>query len=103
MDSPVEGKYPFGDLGGSALGTARQGRNHHSARPPAVSTRPFLRPSSLMVLFGYTRMDSFVGIPNVDKNVGLDIWKIPRHQRRQAVCERHSIRRRAESYRFRFH
>ena len=25
MDAPVEGKYPFGDLGGSALGTAGKG------------------------------------------------------------------------------
>ena len=22
-------------------------------------------------------MDQFVGIPNVDKNIGLDVWKIP--------------------------
>src|SRR6476659_740200 len=28
-------------------------------------------------VFGYTRMDQFVGIPNVDQNIGLDVWKIP--------------------------
>src|SRR5260370_31554813 len=28
-------------------------------------------------VFGYTRMDQAVSIPNLDKNVGLDVWKIP--------------------------
>ena len=44
--------------------------------PPASPTR--ISPTFIFDgVFGNTRHDQFVGIPNVDKNVGLDIWKIP--------------------------
>jgi hypothetical protein len=76
MDAPVSGKYPFGDLGGSPLGTAGFG----DTTTQIVSggfTKTF-SPTLLMDgVFGYTRMDQSVSIPNLDKNVGLDIWKIP--------------------------
>src|SRR5262249_10585048 len=76
MDAPVQGKYPFGDLGGSALGTAGFGET-----ATQLQTTGFSKTISATFLmdgvFGYTRMDQFVGIPNVDKNVGLDIWHIP--------------------------
>ena len=76
MDSPVEGKYPFGNLGGSALGTAGKGET-----TTQLATGGFnyaLSPTFIVDgVFGYTRMDQFVGIPNVDQNVGLDVWKIP--------------------------
>ena len=72
----MEGKYPFGDLGGSALGTAGKGET-----TTQIVTGGFnytLSPTFIFDgVFGYTRMDQFVGIPNVDKNVGLDVWKIP--------------------------
>jgi hypothetical protein len=76
MDAPVEGKYPFGDLGGSALGTAGKGET-----TTQIVTGGFnytISPTFIFDgVFGYTRMDQFVGIPNVDRNVGLDDWKIP--------------------------
>ncbi len=76
MDAPVQGKYPFGNLGGSALGTAGFG-DTTTQLVTAGFTHTF-SPTFLMDgVFGYTRMDQFVGIPNVDKNVGLDEWKIP--------------------------
>lgn len=76
MDSPVEGKYPFGDLGGSALGTAGQGDTTTQLLTGGFNKT--FSPTFLMDgVFGYTRMDQFVGIPNVDRNVGLDEWKIP--------------------------
>ena len=76
MFAPVEGKYPFGDLGGSALGTAGKGETTTQLVTGGYSYT--FSPAFLMDgVFGYTRMDQFVGIPNVDKNVGLDVWKIP--------------------------
>src|SRR6185295_18996958 len=76
MDAPVEGKYPFGDLGGSALGTAGKGETTTQIVTGGFSY--VMSPTFIFDgVFGYTRMDQFVGIPNVDKNVGLDIWKIP--------------------------
>ena len=76
MDAPVAGKYPFGDLGGSALGTAGQGDT--TTQLVTAGFNKTFSPTFLMDgVFGYTRMDQFVGIPNVDRNIGLDEWKIP--------------------------
>lgn len=76
MDSPVQGKYPFGDLGGSALGTA--GFGDTKTQLVSGGFNYTFSPTFLFDgVFGYTRMDQFVGIPNVDKNIGLDVWKIP--------------------------
>ncbi len=76
MDAPVHGKYPFGDLGGSALGTAGFGET--ATQLVTTGYNHTISPTFLMDgVFGYTRMDQFVGIPNVDKNVGLDDWHIP--------------------------
>ena len=76
MDAPVEGKYPFGDLGGTALGTA--GKGETTTQIVTAGFNYTLSPTFIFDgVFGNTRHDQFVGIPNVDKNVGLDIWKIP--------------------------
>ncbi len=76
MDAPVEGKYPFGDLGGSALGTA--GKGETTTQIVTAGFNYTISPTFIFDgVFGNTRHDQFVGIPNVDKNVGLDIWKIP--------------------------
>lgn len=76
MDAPVRGKYPFGDLGGSPLGTAGAGET--TTQLVTVGYNHIFSSTFLMDgVFGYTRMDQAVGIPNADKNVGLDIWKIP--------------------------
>ncbi|HBY63970.1 MAG TPA: hypothetical protein DEH78_29455, partial [Solibacterales bacterium] len=76
MDAPVAGVYPFGDLGGSALGTAGQG-DTTTQLVTAGFNKMFSGTFLMDGVFGYTRMDQFVGIPNVDRNVGLDEWKIP--------------------------
>ena len=76
MDAPVEGKYPFGDLGGAALGTA--GFGDTTTQLVTGGFNYTISPTFLFDgVFGYTRMDQFVGIPNIDKNIGLDVWKIP--------------------------
>ena len=76
MDAPVQGKYPFGDLGGSALGTA--GKGETTTQIVTGGFNKVISPAFIFDgVFGYTRMDQTVGIPNVDQNVGLDIWKIP--------------------------
>jgi hypothetical protein len=76
MDAPVEGKYPFGDLGGAALGTA--GFGDTTTQLVTGGYNYTVSPTFIFDgVFGYTRMDQFVGIPNVDKNIGLDVWKIP--------------------------
>jgi hypothetical protein len=76
MDAPVQGTYVFGDLGGAALGT--EGKGETTTQLVTAGYTYTFSPSFLMDgVFGYTRMDQFVGIPNVDKNVGLDTWKIP--------------------------
>ena len=76
MDAPVEGKYPFGDLGGSALGTA--GKGETTTQIVTGGFNATISPTFLFDgVFGYTRMDQHVGIPNEDINVGLDVWKIP--------------------------
>jgi hypothetical protein len=77
MDAPVQGKYPFGEvLGGAALGTAGQG----DTTTQIVSggfTYTFSSTFLMDGVYGYTRMDQAVNIPNMDKNIGLDVWKIP--------------------------
>ena len=76
MDAPVEGKYPFGDLGGSALGTA--GKGETTTQIVTGGFNATISPTFIFDgVFGYTRMDQHVGIPNEDINVGLDVWKIP--------------------------
>ncbi|HEY3444316.1 MAG TPA: carboxypeptidase regulatory-like domain-containing protein [Paludibaculum sp.] len=76
MDAPVAGKYIFGDLGGPALGS--EGFGDTTTQIPTVGYNYTFSPSFFMDgVFGYTRMDQVVGIPNVDKNIGLDLWKIP--------------------------
>ncbi len=76
MDSPVSGKYIFGDMGGPALGT--EGFGDTTTQIPTIGYNYTFSPTFFMDgIFGYTRMDQTVGIPNVDKNIGLDVWKIP--------------------------
>ncbi|MDP3000401.1 MAG: carboxypeptidase regulatory-like domain-containing protein, partial [Bryobacterales bacterium] len=76
MDAPVQGKYIFGDLGGPSLGT--EGFGDTTTQLLTTGYTHTFSPTFLMDgVFGYTRMDQVVGIPNVDKNIGLDVWKIP--------------------------
>jgi hypothetical protein len=76
MDAPVQGKYPFGDLGGSALGSAGFGET--TTQLVSGGFNKTFSPTMLMDgVFGYTRMDQYVGIPNDNVNVGLDQWHIP--------------------------
>ena len=76
MDAPVQGKYIFGDLGGPALGT--EGFGDTTTQIITAGYNYTFSPTFLMDgVFGYTWMDQAVGIPNVDKNIGLDVWKIP--------------------------
>jgi hypothetical protein len=76
MDAPVEGKYPFGSLGGAALGTEGFG---DTTTQIVTGGYNFTKSATFIFdgVFGYTRMDQQVGIPDVDKNIGLDVWKIP--------------------------
>ncbi len=76
MDSPVQGLYAFGDLGGPALGTDGFGDTNVNI-PTAGFTYTFSATFLMDGVFGYTRFDQHVGIPQESKNVGLDIWKIP--------------------------
>ena len=76
MQAPVQGKYPFDSLGGAALGT--EGFGDTTVQLATGGFTLTFTPTFMMDgVFGYTRMDQFVGIPDVDKNVGLDLWKIP--------------------------
>jgi hypothetical protein len=76
MDAPVAGKYVFGDLGGPALGS--HGFGDTRTQLPVFGYNYTFSPTFFMDgVFGYTRMDQTVGIPNMDKNIGLDVWKIP--------------------------
>jgi hypothetical protein len=78
MDSPVEGKYPFGDLGGNAGTIGTEGMGDTTTQIVTGGFSYTFSPTFLMDgVFGYTRMDQTVNIPNVDKNIGLDVWKIP--------------------------
>ncbi len=76
MDAPVKGAYPFGELGGSALGTDGEGDTR--TQLPVIGVNYTFSPTFFMDgVFGYTRMDQTVLLPGTDKNVGLDEWKIP--------------------------
>jgi len=76
MDSPVKGKYVFGELGGPAIGT--DGFGDTNVNIPRVGYTYTFSPTFLMDgVFGYSRFDQTVGIPGQDKNVGLDVWGIP--------------------------
>jgi hypothetical protein len=76
MDAPVEGAYPFGNMGGAALGT--DGKGDTRTQLPVMGYNYTFSPTFFMDgVFGYTRMDQSVLLPNTDKNVGLDEWKIP--------------------------
>ncbi|MGH9674003.1 MAG: TonB-dependent receptor, partial [Bryobacteraceae bacterium] len=77
MDSPVTGKYAFGEaLGGPVLGTDGFGDTNVSI-PTVGYTYSFSGTFLMDGVFGYTRFDQHVGIPGEDKNVGLDVFKIP--------------------------
>jgi hypothetical protein len=76
MDAPVSGAYPFGDLGGAALGT--EGFGDTTTQLVTAGHNYTFSPTFYMDgVFGYTRMDQEVGIPGQGRNVGLDDWKIP--------------------------
>jgi outer membrane receptor protein involved in Fe transport len=76
MGAPVAGKYVFGELAGPALGT--EGFGDTKVNIPTVGFTYTFSPTFLMDgVFGYTRMDQEVSVPGLDKNVGLDVWKIP--------------------------
>ncbi len=76
MDAPVAGKYIFGDLGGPALGT--EGFGDTTTQVVTAGYTYTFSPTFLFDgVFGYTPMDQVVGIPNVDQNIGLDVWNIP--------------------------
>lgn len=76
MDAPVKGLYVFGDLGGPAIGT--DGFGDTTTQLPRAGYTYTFSPTFLMdAVFGYTRFDQVVDIPGGDKNVGLDVWKIP--------------------------
>ena len=77
MDSPVQGVYAFGDaLGGPALGT--DGFGDTNVNIPTVGyTYSFSGTFLMDGVFGYSRFDQHVGIPGEDRNVGLDVFKIP--------------------------
>ena len=76
MDSPVTGKYVFGELGGPSIGT--DGFGDTNVNIPTVGFTYTFSPNFLMDgVFGYSRFDQTVGIPGQDKNVGLDVWGIP--------------------------
>ncbi|MDZ4798281.1 MAG: TonB-dependent receptor [Bryobacteraceae bacterium] len=76
MDAPVEGKYPFGDLGGAAIGTEGKG---DTTTQIAAGGFTYTFSSTFLTdgVYGYTRMDQAVTIPGLDRNIGLDEWKIP--------------------------
>ncbi len=76
MGAPVDGRYPFGDMGGSPLGTAGYGRTHVNI-PTTGFTYTFSPTFLWDGVFGYTRFDQWVDGPQQDKNVGLDVWGIP--------------------------
>jgi hypothetical protein len=76
MDAPVRGHYPFGDLGGAALGT--EGIGDTTTQLVTAGHNYTFSPTFYMDgVFGYTRMDQEVTIPGMGRNVGLDDWKIP--------------------------
>lgn len=76
MNAPVSGKYVFGDMGGPALGT--EGFGDTKVNIPVVGYTYIFSPTFLTDgVFGYTRFDQEVGIPGLDRNIGLDDWKIP--------------------------
>jgi hypothetical protein len=78
MDALVVGTYPFGDMGGSAGSIGTEGTGDTTTQILTGGYSYTFSPTFLMDgVFGYMRMDQVVSIPNVDKNVGLDEWKIP--------------------------
>ncbi len=76
MHAPVEGVYPFGTLGGAAIGT--EGIGDTTTQLMTVGFNKTFSPTFLWDgIFGYTRMDQNVNIPGQGTNIGLDQWKIP--------------------------
>ncbi|HET8549271.1 MAG TPA: TonB-dependent receptor, partial [Bryobacteraceae bacterium] len=76
MNAPVTGLYPFGEMGGAPLGT--EGIGDTKVYIPTVGFTYTFSPTFLMDgVFGYTRFDQTVGLPNADRNVGLEDFKIP--------------------------
>ncbi|MBI4874357.1 MAG: TonB-dependent receptor [Acidobacteria bacterium] len=76
MGAPVDGRYPFGEMGGGALGTAGYGKTHVNI-PTGGFTYTFSPTFLWDGVFGYTRFDQEVTGVQPDKNVGLDVWGIP--------------------------
>ncbi len=76
MGAPVDGRYPFGEMGGGALGTAGYGKTHVNI-PTGGFTYTFSPTFLWDGVFGYTRFDQTVTGVQPDKNVGLDVWGIP--------------------------
>src|SRR5260370_3664929 len=63
MDSPVEGKYPFGSLGGAALGTAGKGETTTQLATGGLKHSP----SPAFLFFrglGLTPLDQLLRIPH---------------------------------------
>lgn len=76
MDAPVSGVYPFGDLGGPPIGT--DGFGDTTTQLFTTGYNYTFSPNFVTDgVFGYTYMNQTVGIPGQDKNVGLDVWRIP--------------------------
>ncbi len=76
MDSPVQGQYVFGDLGGPALGT--DGFGETTTQLVRAGYNWIISPRFFMDgVFGLMRFDQVVGIPGGETNVGLDVWGIP--------------------------
>ena len=76
LTAPVQGKYPFGDLGGPALGT--EGFGDTKTYVPTMGFTYAAGPRLIFDgTFGITRFDQGVTIPGLDKNGGLDVWGIP--------------------------
>jgi hypothetical protein len=76
LTAPVQGVYAWGALGGPSLGT--EGIGNTKTYIPTMGFTYTLSPKFLFDgVFGITRFDQDVTIPGLDKNYGLDVWKIP--------------------------
>src|SRR5262249_17165423 len=76
LTAPVQGKYPWGALGGPALGT--EGIGDTKTYVPTMGFTYSAGPRFLFDgTFGITRFDQGVTIPGLEKNGGLDVWNIP--------------------------
>lgn len=78
MDAPVQGKYPFGALGGDAGSVGTEGMGDTTTQL-VTGGFTYTKSASFILdgVLGYTRMDQAVTIPGLDQNTGLDVWHIP--------------------------